>query len=89
MAAVDIMKLEQILIIQNKVDVIFKDEGAAQKNYDEITNFIKGTKAQFSPIIPCSAQLTYNVDAVCQNICEYFTLPKRNLTDPPRLIIIR
>ncbi|EGR34178.1 hypothetical protein IMG5_021310 [Ichthyophthirius multifiliis] len=89
LAAVDIMKLKQILIIQNKVDVIFKDPQAAQNNYKEIKNFILGTNAENSPIIPCSAQLKYNVDAVCQYICSYFAVPLRELQVPPKLIIIR
>lgn len=59
------MKLKHILIIQNKIDIIFKDPAAATQNYKEIKNFILGTNAENSPIIPCSAQLKYNVDAVC------------------------
>jgi translation initiation factor 2 subunit 3 len=62
LAAVEIMQLNKIIIIQNKIDIIFKglvffilDENAAKKNYDEIKKFIVGTRAENSPIIPISA----------------------------------
>ncbi|KAL4460424.1 hypothetical protein ABPG74_000175 [Tetrahymena malaccensis] len=90
LAAVDIMKLKHILIIQNKIDIIFKEsKDAAVQNYKEIKQFILGTNAENSPIIPCSAQLKYNVDAVCQYICTYFPVPQRDLKANPKLIIIR
>jgi len=61
----------------------------AIKNYLEIQNFVKGTKAEKSPIIPISAQLKCNIDAVCHYICEYIPIPKRNLTIYPEMLIIR
>jgi translation initiation factor 2 subunit 3 len=33
LSAVDIMQLNHIIILQNKVDLIFAKEGAAQDNY--------------------------------------------------------
>lgn len=89
LAAVDIMKLNHIIILQNKVDLIFKDERAAVKNHEEIKSFIQGTRAENSPIIPVSAQLKYNIDAVCQYICEYIPTPMRDFYSDPELIIIR
>lgn len=49
------MQLNKIIIIQNKVDLIFRDSSAAMKNYEEIKKFIQGTRAEHSPIIPISA----------------------------------
>ncbi|KAM3130185.1 hypothetical protein pb186bvf_017685 [Paramecium bursaria] len=89
LAALVITKLKYVIVVQNKVDIIFKDQQAAKKNYEEIKTFIKGTIAQESPIIPISAQLKYNVDYVLQYICEYFPLPERQLNVPPKMIIIR
>lgn len=40
LAAVEIMQLNKIIIIQNKVDLIFRDQNAATKNYEEIKKFI-------------------------------------------------
>ena len=89
LAAVDIMQLNHILIVQNKIDIVFKDETAAKKNFVEIKKFITGTRAEKSPIIPISAQLKYNVDAVCQYISEYIPVPIRDFSSSPRLIVIR
>jgi translation initiation factor 2 gamma subunit (eIF-2gamma) len=55
LAAVEIMKLKNILILQNKIDLVKEAEAAAQ--WDEIRNFIKGTVADGAPIIPISAQV--------------------------------
>jgi translation initiation factor 2 subunit 3 len=55
LAAVDIMKLDHIIIVQNKIDLIFKNPDAANTNYQEIKTFIKDTRAENSPIIPISA----------------------------------
>ena len=89
LAALEIMKLNKIIILQNKIDIIFKDEKAALKNYEEIKAFTVGTRADNSPIIPISAQLKYNIDAVCQYISEYIPVPIRDLTSSPQLIVIR
>lgn len=64
--ALVIMKLKYVIIVQNKVDIIFRDEKAAKRNFDEIKTFIKGTIAENSPIIPISAQLKYNIECVLQ-----------------------
>lgn len=64
LAAVQIMNLEKIIILQNKIDLIFYKEGAAQENYSQIKNFIKGTNAENSPIVPISAQFRHNIDFV-------------------------
>uniref|UniRef100_A0A6A7G521 protein-synthesizing GTPase n=1 Tax=Hirondellea gigas TaxID=1518452 RepID=A0A6A7G521_9CRUS len=87
LAAVEIMKLKNLLILQNKIDLVKDHEAAAQ--YEEIRNFIKGTVAEGSPIIPISAQLQYNIDVICEYICTRIPVPDRDFLATPRLIIIR
>lgn len=41
------MKLKHIIIVQNKIDIVFKDENAAAKNFEEIKKFIAGTAAGY------------------------------------------
>ncbi|CAD8176779.1 unnamed protein product [Paramecium octaurelia] len=89
LVALVITKLKYVIVIQNKVDIIFRDQQAALRNYEEITRFIKGTIAEDSPIIPVSAQLKYNIDCVLQQICNFFPIPDRQLQVPPKMIIIR
>ena len=86
LAAVENMDLKDIIIVQNKIDLIKEEE--AKKNYQQIKTFVKGTKATNSPIIPISAQLEYNIDAVIRYLCD-LPIPKRDFISPPKFIIIR
>ncbi|TEB33822.1 hypothetical protein FA13DRAFT_1812415 [Coprinellus micaceus] len=87
LAAVEIMKLEHIIILQNKVDLI--KETAALDHQKSISAFVKGTVAENSPIVPISAQLKYNIDAVNEYIVKNIPIPVRDFTSDPRLIVIR
>lgn len=88
LAAVEIMQLNKIVIIQNKIDII-KEEAAAAKNCSEIRAFVKGTRAEQSPIIPISGQLKYNIDAILYYIAEYIPVPIRDYQTIPKMILIR
>ncbi|KAH8822789.1 hypothetical protein DL96DRAFT_1619264 [Flagelloscypha sp. PMI_526] len=87
LAAVEIMKLEHIIILQNKVDLI--KEGQALEHQKSISAFVKGTVAESSPIVPISAQLKYNIDAVNEYIVKRIPIPVRDFKSTPRLIVIR
>jgi translation initiation factor 2 subunit 3 len=89
LAAVEIMQLDRIIILQNKIDLIFDKPNSAETNYSQIKNFIKGTKAEKSPVIPISAQFRHNIDVVLQYIVEYIPLPLRDFSSSPRMIVIR
>ena len=86
--ALEIMKLDHMIILQNKIDIIFKDADKTKENYRQIKEFMKGSICKNSPIIPVSAEQKYNIDAVCESICD-IPVPKRNLTVAPKMIIIR
>jgi translation initiation factor 2 subunit 3 len=45
--------------------------------------------AESSPIVPISAQLKYNIDAVNEYIVKRIPIPVRDFTSDPRLIVIR
>lgn len=87
LAAVEIMRLKHIIILQNKIDLI--TESAGMNQYDSIQRFIQGTIADGSPIIPISAQLRYNIDAVAEYIVKKIPIPKRDFISPPQMIVIR
>lgn len=87
LAAVEIMKLKNILILQNKIDLVKEKDAASQ--YEEILTFIRGTVAEGSPIIPISAQMKYNIDVICEYICKKIPVPVRDFTSSPQLIVIR
>jgi translation initiation factor 2 gamma subunit (eIF-2gamma) len=60
LAAIEIMKLKHILILQNKIDLVMKTQ--AKEQYEQIIKFVHGTVAEGSPIIPISAQLKFNIE---------------------------
>lgn len=87
LAAVEIMRLQHILILQNKVDLVKPDAATAQQ--EQIRKFVAGTVADAAPILPVSAVLQYNMDAVCEYLVRKVPLPLRDFTSDPRLIVIR
>lgn len=87
LAAVEIMKLKHIIILQNKIDLV-KDT-QAQAQYQDILKFIQGTVAEGAPIIPISAQLSYNIDILVESLIKKIPVPTRNFVAFPRLIVIR
>ncbi|CAO1635189.1 unnamed protein product [Jaminaea pallidilutea] len=87
LAAVEIMKLEHIIILQNKVDLIRKEQ--AEEHWGSIARFVKGTVADGAPIVPISAQLKYNIDAVNEYLVKRVPVPPRDFTASPRMIVIR
>ncbi|CAD5209726.1 UNVERIFIED_CONTAM: Eukaryotic translation initiation factor 2 subunit 3, X-linked, partial [Eudyptes robustus] len=87
LAAVEIMQLKNLLILQNKIDLI--KESQAKDQQEQIKNFVQGTVADSAPIIPISAQLKYNIDVVCEYLCKKVPIPPRDFTSDARLIVIR
>ena len=86
LAAMEIMQLKNIIIIQNKIDLVTKEE--AMRQWKDIKSFVKGTIAEDSPIIPISAQFKYNIDVLCEYIAK-IPNPLRDFTSQPQLSIIR
>uniref|UniRef100_A0A8C5YS92 protein-synthesizing GTPase n=1 Tax=Marmota marmota marmota TaxID=9994 RepID=A0A8C5YS92_MARMA len=87
LAAIEIMKLKHILILQNKIDLV--KESQAKEQYEQILAFVQGTVAEGAPIIPISAQLKYNIEVVCEYIVKKIPVPPRDFTSEPWLIVIR
>lgn len=87
LAAIEVMKLKHIIILQNKIDLMKKKQ--AQDHYMQITRFIRGTAAENMPVIPISAQFKYNIDALCDYIINFIPIPVRDYKKPAQMTIIR
>eukprot|EP00400_MALV-I_sp_L67-5_P000971 gene971-1148_t len=87
LAAVEIMRLKHILILQNKVELVKQAQAEAQ--HEEIKKFVAGTAADGAPIIPISAVLGYNIDVVAEYLCTQIPIPVRDFTSSPQMMIIR
>ncbi len=85
--ALEIIGCKHILIAQNKIDLVSKED--AIKNYEEIKKFVKGTIAEHSPIIPIAAQHGVNVNVLIKMIEETVQTPKRDKTKTPLMLVAR
>ncbi|UCE97046.1 MAG: translation initiation factor IF-2 subunit gamma [Candidatus Bathyarchaeota archaeon] len=87
LAAIQIVGVDKIIIVQNKIDIV--DEKRVFESYSEIKEFVKGTVASNAPIIPISAQHSVNIDALVQAIEEYIPTPERDISKAPLMYIVR
>ena len=89
LCAIEITRLRNILILQNKVDLVTENEADAHR--DAISKFVQSTPADSSPVIPISAQLGYNIDILCEYLCNetFIPIPRHNFTLPAKMVIVR
>ncbi len=85
LTALKAKKITKIIIVQNKIDLVSKEQ--AMRNYKDIKNFVKGTIAEDSPIIPVSAQQGINIEAVLEELNKITV--KRNSEKTPVFLIAR
>ncbi|WP_317896524.1 translation initiation factor IF-2 subunit gamma [Pyrofollis japonicus] len=86
-AALDIVGVHDIVVVQNKVDVVTPER--AKESYNEIKEFLKGTFAENAPIIPVSALHRVNIDALLMAMEYFLPTPKRDPSKPPLMFIAR
>ncbi len=87
LAALDMTEIDNIVIVQNKVDLVSEEE--AKKNYEQIQDFIEGTVAEDAPIVPVSAQHEVNIDVLLETIDEEIPTPERDLEADPQMLVAR
>ena len=87
LAALDIAGVNNIIIVQNKIDLVSKEK--AVENYNQIVEFIEGTCAENAPIIPISAHHETNLDTLIEAIEEYIPTPERDVNKPPIMYTAR
>ena len=81
--ALEIAGIENIVIVQNKIDLVTKER--AVESYKEIKEFVKGTIVEKAPIIPVSAHHDVNLDILIQAIEA--TIPTPDRTKDKRAIM--
>ncbi|RLG83330.1 MAG: translation initiation factor IF-2 subunit gamma [Thermoprotei archaeon] len=85
--ALDIIGVRNLVVVQNKVDVVSKEK--ALENYKQIKKFLEGTWAEDAPIIPVSALHKANIDVLLQAIEEIIPTPERDPSKPPLMYVVR
>ena len=73
--ALQVLGIKNIVIVQNKVDLVEKEK--AIENYNQIIEFVSGSVAEKAPIVPISAQHRMNIDVLIENIEKCIPTPER------------
>ena len=81
--ALQMLGAKQIVIVQNKVDLV--SEAEAKANYENIKSFVAGSVGENAPIIPISAQHKLNIDALLQALDENIKASKKDPNAPPMM----
>lgn len=87
LSAAEVVGINKIVIVQNKIDVVSRER--VLESFKEIQAFVKGTVAENASIIPISAQRSINIDAMIEAIENTIPTPKRELSKPPLMSIVR
>ena len=87
LAALQIAGIENIVVVQNKIDIVSRDR--AVESHEEIRNFLKGTIAESAPIIPVSAHHDVNLDVLIQAIEDVIPTPDRSSNESGLMYVAR
>jgi len=85
--ALDIIGIENIVVAQNKIDLV--DADRARENYEEIAEFVEGTVAEDAPVVPISAGQEVNMDLLVQAVQDSIPTPERDPDADPRMQVAR
>ncbi|MFB6209390.1 MAG: translation initiation factor IF-2 subunit gamma [Candidatus Nanohaloarchaea archaeon] len=87
LAALDVVGVKNIVVVQNKIDKV--SQGEAEENYREIREFLEGSVAEGAPVIPLSAQQEVNIQALLEAIDEEVPTPDRDTESDPKMLVAR
>ena len=85
--ALDLIGIENIVIAQNKVDLVSRDR--AVDNYEQIQEFVECTVAEDAPIVPVSAQQEVNLDLLIDAVESEIPTPDRDPGENARMYAAR
>lgn len=85
--ALDITGIKDIIIVQNKIDLVTEKE--AVDNYKQIKEFVKGSVAENAPVIPISARHNTNIDVLIATMMEKFKPHQHDVAAPAKFLIAR
>lgn len=84
--ALQAKNIKNIIVVQNKIDLVSKEQ--TLNNYREIKEFLKGTIAENSPIIPVSAQQGINLEKIFEELAK-LNIPERDTKSKPIFLVAR
>ncbi|MEM4598324.1 MAG: translation initiation factor IF-2 subunit gamma [Candidatus Diapherotrites archaeon] len=80
--AIKMSKIDQIVVVQNKIDLVTKEE--AIKNYSQIQKFLKSYSVD-APVIPIAAHLKINISALIEALELYIKSPSLDENKPLKM----
>ncbi|EOB14321.1 Eukaryotic translation initiation factor 2 subunit gamma [Nosema bombycis CQ1] len=86
LCAVEIMNLEKIIVVQNKIDLVTREQASEQ--HEQILKFLKNSNAS-GPVVPTAGQLNVNISAILDFIVNYIPEQPRADNDKAKMVIIR
>jgi translation initiation factor 2 subunit 3 len=86
LAAAQIARLKQVLVLQNKVELVKEDR--AKEQAARIRGYVAGSSLAMAPILPICAVSRFNLDLVCEYLCS-LPLPSRDFVSSPVMSLIR
>ena len=87
LTALEIMGIKNIIVVQNKIDIVTREE--AVKSYNEIKNFLRGSIAEDALIIPVSAYHNINIDKLLEAIELKMPTPDYDVNADPLMYVAR
>ncbi len=87
LAALEIAGIENIVVVQNKIDIVSRER--AMESFNEIQEFVSGTIAEGAPVIPVSAHHDVNLDVLIEAIEETIPTPERTEEDGGLMYVAR
>lgn len=87
LTALEIMGIKNIIVVQNKIDLVTKER--AVENYNEIKNFLANSVAETAPVIPASAYHNINIDAIFGAIENHIHTPVFDPSIDPMMYVAR
>jgi translation initiation factor 2 subunit 3 len=85
--ALDIIGIDNIVIAQNKIDLV--DAEQARENARQIEEFVAGTVAEDAPIVPVSAGQGVNMDLLIDAIEREIPTPDRDPDADAEMLVAR
>jgi translation initiation factor 2 subunit 3 len=85
--ALDIIGVRKVVVVQNKIDLLSAE--AAEENYREIVEFLKGSPIAGAPVVPVSANHKVGIDALIGAIEATIPTPARDASKPPLMYVAR
>lgn len=85
--ALSIAGVKEIVVAQNKVDLVSKDK--AVENYKQIQGFLKEFGYENAAIIPTAANFGTNLDLLIEAVEEKIDTPKFDNSKPLKMFVVR